>query len=70
VAKQQNGVEDDPGSLGLAGNPIKKLPQVGQEPVEAVESRHSSPDRPMIINPNVLSKDIPAKIPIIFRNLG
>lgn len=24
--------------------PIKKLPQVGQEPVEAVESRHISPD--------------------------
>ncbi len=35
--------------MGSLASPIKKLPQVGQEPVEAVESRHSSPDGPMII---------------------
>jgi hypothetical protein len=49
-----------------ASSAIKKLPQVGQEPVEAVESGHSNPDRPMIIDCRTRSKDIPAKIPIIF----
>ena len=41
---------------------IKKLPQVGQEPVEAVESRHSSPDAPMIRARREKSKEIPEKI--------
>jgi hypothetical protein len=50
----------------LAAHPTKKLPQVGQEPVEAVESRHSNPDGPMIIDPCTPSKDIPSKIPEIF----
>jgi hypothetical protein len=57
------------GSLGYLlvslATPIKKLPQVGQEPVEAVESRHSSPDGPMIIDWHTGSKDIPVKIPDI-----
>ncbi len=49
-------------------NPVlarKKLPQVGQEPVEAVESRHIGPDRPIIIDFDRESKDIPVKILII-----
>jgi hypothetical protein len=44
---------------------IKKLPQVGQEPVEAVESGHINPDGPMIIDCYTGRKDILAKIPII-----
>src|ERR1043165_8095011 len=47
---------------GHAGGPTKKLPQVGQEPVEAVESRRSSPDAPMIIEYSTRSKDILLKI--------
>src|SRR3954465_3159240 len=34
----------------LTSGAIKKLPQVGQEPVEAVESGHINPDGPMIID--------------------
>src|SRR5689334_346648 len=37
----------EPGARSRGGGgAIKKLPQVGQEPVEAVESGHSSPDAP------------------------
>jgi hypothetical protein len=32
------------GRLGFEPQPIKKLPQAGQEPVEAVESRRIGPD--------------------------
>jgi hypothetical protein len=41
---------------------IKKLPQVGQEPVEAVESRRSSPDAPIIMGRREKSKEILGKI--------
>jgi hypothetical protein len=59
-----------PGIACLASGAIKKLPQVGQEPVEAVESEHISPDGPMIIDCYTASKDIPAKIPIILGKAG
>jgi hypothetical protein len=56
-----------PGSLASQAGAIKKLPQVGQEPVEAVESGHIGPDGPSIIDLGIKSKDIPIKIPLIFR---
>jgi hypothetical protein len=43
-------------------NPIKKLPQAGQEPVEAVESRRIRPDAPYDTRIIHLGKDIPRKI--------
>jgi hypothetical protein len=41
----------------------KKLPQVGQEPVEAVESRPISPDGLYIIRKSMGRKDILEKTP-------
>jgi hypothetical protein len=42
-------------------NPIKKLPQAGQEPVEAVESERIRPDAPYDTRISQRRKDIPLK---------
>jgi hypothetical protein len=45
----------------MVPKPIKKLPQAGQEPVEAVESEHIRPDAPHDTRILQGRKDIPLK---------